>query len=152
MILISHRGNIDGVLGERENTLSYIDEAINAGYHVEIDMRIKEGCPFLGHDAPEYKVALEWLLTRKSKLWIHAKDTEALVYCKENDLNYFFHEKEKQTLISNGLVWTHDLEHATKYSMVPLISVKLSREQMSKFMNCYGLCSDYVGHYKRILG
>ena len=37
MILISHRGNIDGKIVERENHPEYIDEAIALGYDVEID-------------------------------------------------------------------------------------------------------------------
>ena len=37
MKLISHRGNIDGPQPDRENSPNYINEAIEAGYNVEID-------------------------------------------------------------------------------------------------------------------
>ena len=37
MILISHRGNINGCNFEKENTHEYIQQAIDAGFHVEID-------------------------------------------------------------------------------------------------------------------
>ena len=38
MILISHRGNIDGKNPEKENTVAYITEALDKGYHCEIDV------------------------------------------------------------------------------------------------------------------
>ena len=38
MILISHRGNVNGKLPNRENTISYIKEAIAKGFDVEIDI------------------------------------------------------------------------------------------------------------------
>ena len=41
MILISHRGNINGRSFKDENQPTYIDTAISAGYDVEIDILIK---------------------------------------------------------------------------------------------------------------
>ncbi len=62
MILISHRGNIDGVNIERENTISYIQEAINLGYDVEIDVWYKDDNLYLGHDYGSNYIILNWLL------------------------------------------------------------------------------------------
>jgi hypothetical protein len=50
MILISHRGNINGKIVEKENHPDYIDEAINLDYDVEIDIWMIEGILMLGHD------------------------------------------------------------------------------------------------------
>ena len=38
MILIAHRGNVNGLNPERENTVAYIEEALGQGYHCEIDI------------------------------------------------------------------------------------------------------------------
>ena len=38
MKLIAHRGNIDGPNPERENSPEYIEEALKAGYDVEVDV------------------------------------------------------------------------------------------------------------------
>lgn len=151
MILISHRGNINGILKSRENTLSYIEEAIKSGYDVEVDLRTAQGQTFLGHDAPDHPVPLPWLQGRKDRLWIHAKDVGALVFCKENSLRYFFHERDDQTVISNGLFWTHDLGNVTEYSIIPLISDKISVKEFARFKNCYGICSDFVGYYRALI-
>ena len=43
MILISHRGNIDGKIVERENHPDYIDKAISEEFDVEIDVWMIEG-------------------------------------------------------------------------------------------------------------
>ncbi len=37
MIWIAHRGNLEGPNKERENEPSYLKEAIEAGYDVEVD-------------------------------------------------------------------------------------------------------------------
>ena len=51
MIYISHRGNIDHVDKTQENKKYYIQEAIDLGYDVEIDVRKKRnGSLWLGHD------------------------------------------------------------------------------------------------------
>ena len=38
MRFISHRGNINGIIVERENEPSYIQEAIDLGYDVEVEL------------------------------------------------------------------------------------------------------------------
>ena len=67
MILISHRGNINGINKSRENSIEYIYEALNEGYDVEIDVWYKGGEWFLGHDGPENYVVLGFL--KNDKLW-----------------------------------------------------------------------------------
>ena len=37
MIRIAHRGNFAGINRDRENSPDYIEEAIAAGYNVEVD-------------------------------------------------------------------------------------------------------------------
>ena len=45
MILIAHRGNVNGPNPELENTLEYINSAIDAGYECEIEEPGKDiGC------------------------------------------------------------------------------------------------------------
>ena len=73
MILISHRGNTNGKNPEKENTVSYIQQALKKGYHCEIDLCKWDGKHFyLGHDEPGEKVSLQWLGARL--VWCHAKN------------------------------------------------------------------------------
>ena len=65
MILISHRGNINGKNTEKENHPDYIDEAITLGSDVEIDLWSIEGVLLLGHDEPQYGISQHWLNERQ---------------------------------------------------------------------------------------
>ena len=50
MILISHRGNLNGPKPLMENSPAYIEIAIKKNFHVEIDVWIKKNNLYLGHD------------------------------------------------------------------------------------------------------
>ena len=77
MILIAHRGNTTGPNPARENTVAYIQEALDKGYHCEIDICKWDGEKFwLGHDEPTEAVDREWL--KDNNLWCHAKSYNAL--------------------------------------------------------------------------
>ena len=77
MILISHRGNLNGA-SAYENHPEYIQEALNQGFDVEIDVWWIDDTGFwLGHDKPQYLVDEYYL--ENPKLWCHAKNLEALL-------------------------------------------------------------------------
>ena len=155
MIYISHRGNLIGVVPERENSLSYIDECLNAGFHCEIDLRMRNGLPHLGHDYAQYPVSGSWLWQRKDRLWIHVKEYDALVWLTEEsgipEPMYFCHESDRYTLTSNGYIWSHDLKNKmTDKCIVPLLSLEsVYNYNQSGF---YAVCSDFVEECKRISG
>ena len=77
--IISHRGNINGPVPEKENRPSYIDCAIQLGFEVEVDIRYINNEFWLGHDEPQYKIELSWINLRKDKLWFHCKDQESSI-------------------------------------------------------------------------
>ena len=64
MILISHRGNINGKQAEFENRQDYCQDAINAGYHVEMDIWFTDDW-WTGHDGPLYKINSKQLALKK---------------------------------------------------------------------------------------
>lgn len=144
-IFISHRGNLNGVIAERENSPDYIDECLDQGFDCEIDLRMKDGVPHLGHDTPDHPISVTWLYRRINRLWIHVKEYDALIwligYCPE--ATYFCHEGDKYTLVSNGMIWSHDLENKmTEDCVVPL----LSKESVDSYgQNEFGaVCSDFI--------
>ena len=65
MKIISHRGNIEGPNSSTENFPDQINDCINRGYDVEIDLRIIDNIFYLGHDTPDHIVEFEWLLKNK---------------------------------------------------------------------------------------
>lgn len=143
MILISHRGNLTGRVKERENSPDYIQEALDAGFDVEIDVWKSESKWYLGHDKPQYEVSYEFL--RNPRLWCHAKNLEALYdmsFCDEK-IHFFWHQKDDFTLTSKGFIWTYPGQQLTDHS----ICVLPERAEHS-FFSAYGVCSDYIMSYK----
>lgn len=146
MILISHRGNIDGKKPHLENQPEYIENALNLGYDVEIDLWVKDNVLYLGHDEPQYKIDWkEWLDYKTHKLWIHCKNVEAIIWMRENtnDVNYFWHEEDTLTLTSNGYIWAYPGKQPIKGSIA--VMPERSNDDVS---NCIGICSDYINNYK----
>lgn len=145
MILISHRGNISGRVFEKENKPEYIDQAIALGYEVEIDIRKIYGSLWLGHDAAQYEITVEWLTKRFNKLWIHTKNFQALCHLIDLPLRVFYHEKEQHTIIhGTNLIWSHNISEANYKSVIPLLSEKDVEGNKSMINRVYGVCSDYV--------
>lgn len=143
MIKISHRGNLSGRRPEQENRLSYIDQAIVSGFDVEIDLREYEGMLYLGHDKPDHATDLEWLITRADHLWIHTKDFASLSILSGTSLRYFYHESDNHTIISNGLIWCHDINHCDNKCIIPLMSLQ-DIKSCKNINNVAGICSDYI--------
>ena len=147
MIIIAHRGNVDGPNPERENNPDYIDEALSMGYDVEIDLRSKDKQLFLGHDKPQYKITWWWLAKRNDQLWIHCKDLNTLDYLTSHTsgYNYFWHENDAYTLTSKKFIWSNPNMPSTLNTVI--LMPEWSNKDFSKLKvkNCYGICSDYVG-------
>ena len=141
MKLISHRGNINHVDTNRENTKLYIQEAINLGYDVEIDIW-KTDVLYLGHDEPTHPIDLKWLTDRENNLWIHCKNLEALTELIETNLRVFYHQNEDYTIISDKHIWAHNLSNINNKCIIPLLSK--NEIQNWKPTEVYGVCSDYI--------
>ena len=55
MYFISHRGNLNGPNSKKENSINYINNALNQNFEVEIDLWFEKNNFYLGHDSPKYK-------------------------------------------------------------------------------------------------
>lgn len=148
MILISHRGNINGRMESWENEPTYIDLAISKGYDVEVDIWYKDNTLWLGHDKPEYGIDMKWIVSRESKLWIHCKNIDSLVYLKNSkqDLNYFWHQEDDVTITSRGFFWTYPGKQITENSIAVMPEIK----EFDNIETAFGICSDRVEDYKYI--
>jgi hypothetical protein len=149
MILISHRGNTGGRLELYENKPNYIDKTIKEGFNVEVDVwyinteQFGWGL-FLGHDNPQYAVDLSWFIDRMSKLWVHCKNIDSIVFFKEcgYDVNYFWHEEDTITLTSKNYIWAYPGKQPIKDSIA--VMPELFNDDTTK---CLGICSDYISNY-----
>ena len=140
MILISHRGNVNGRKPELENGQRYCQAAIDAGYNVEIDVHFYDGILWTGHDRPQYRVDDDFLL--QEEVWCHAKDIMALRRLLELETHCFFHQNDPVTLTSKGYMWTYPTQPLTEKS----ICVK-PEVQLIALKHSAGICSDVIEKY-----
>ena len=141
MIKIAHRGNRMGPNPEYENSPVHLGAAISDGYDVEVDIWMNDDGVFLGHDGPVYKVDETFLEDIKDEAWFHCKNIEALGYFSNHmpDARYFWHEKDKHTLTSNGYIWTYPGNALTNKSIL----VVNEPMDLSVFKGIHGVCTDY---------
>lgn len=141
MIKISHRGNIYGTNPQRENSLSYINEALAAGFHVEADFWKVGDRLYLGHDFPKYELMGKdfAFLICNERIFLHCKNLQGLHYLLQNQLNvfcdFFAHDKDPWALTNCGFIWTNYGQPVTKNSII------VDLENKGDY-NCFGVCSD----------
>lgn len=146
-ILIAHRGNLYGPEPKKENRPDHIQQALILGFQVEVDvwMGPEPVVLCLGHDGPQYPVSLDFLAD--SRIWVHAKDTEALEYLlTRKDINCFYldHNVPSIVLTSQGYVWT--------YLFAPMSFAIYGNDSTCANIpeqDVLGICSDYVGVIKQ---
>jgi YrbI family 3-deoxy-D-manno-octulosonate 8-phosphate phosphatase len=145
MKIYAHRGNLNGPNPERENNPKYLDEALKAGFCVELDVWFKDGCWFTGHDKPTFIVPLQYLMD--SNKLCHAKD---LATCKELEkydyaIHYFYQDEEMAVHTSEGICLLHEkfVEiYTDSFKINQQIYVDLSPTPQF-FPSAYGLIVDY---------
>lgn len=149
VVLLSHRGNLDGPDPASENAPAHIDRAINAGFKVEVDLRVVERRGgkrlMFGHDGPQYEIDEEWIRVRRDDLLIHLKDFDALKYVARWHLPWHVicHSADPYTITSRGWPWLHDLAlQPSPDTIVPLITL----EQLRSYPHLRavgGVCTDF---------
>jgi hypothetical protein len=147
MILISHRGNIDGPNVENENKPSYISTAIEKGYDCEVDFWFVNNKFVLGHDEPQYEIPIEFIQSYYRKLWIHCKNYDALSKLVEIDrggvyLNYFWHNTDDVIITSQGYMWANPGVYIENSIAV------LPEYKEDNLEGRLGICSDYIINYE----
>ena len=146
MILISHRGNINGPKPDRENDPRYIFDALDKGYNVEVDIWGVEDNLYFGHDEPQYKVHVPFI--DDTRIWCHCKNIDAVTKIRKinskfgYNIHYFWHQSDDITLTSQGHIWAHPGQQQVKDSIAVL--PEIHQDDISV---CKGVCSDYIQNY-----
>lgn len=136
MIIISHRGNLNGIDKKLENNPLHILE-LSKKINVEIDLWFINNELFLGHDDPVHKIDQSFF---NSKMWIHCKNIEAAQFMSEKKWNWFWHDNDKMTITSKGYIWCY-----------PNIFLKNGITVMKNYQKdlplTFGICTDYINKY-----
>lgn len=137
MLIISHRGNVSGPNPSRENSPSFIDEAISNNFIVEVDLWIGTDTVKLGHDFADYDISLGWLMDRRENIIIHAKNLSAVQYLYRKDLHWFYHNNEPVVLTSKGWMWCYPGNY-----LADGITVQFGKPDLN-IPKIHGICTDY---------
>ena len=137
---IAHRGNVNGVRKELENTDQYLKAAYTQGYDVELDIRAKNGILYYGHDECQEVVDLGFI--QQPGIWCHAKDTDALRILLGMRTNCFWHDVDACTLTSYGHIWCFPGVHIqhSKAIWLDLGGIPLP----NNVNGIYGYCGDKI--------
>lgn len=141
MIYISHRGNITGPNPARENSPDYINEALESGFNVEVDVWENSDGTFLGHDEPQYQVSPNFL--KDKRLWCHAKNALALQCLLSIRAHVFWHQTDDYTITSKGWIWAYPGKISNKFAIAVL--PEMHNTDVKPFG---GICSDYIRDYR----
>jgi hypothetical protein len=144
MIIIAHRGLLEGPDSDLENRPETILKTLNIGFHCEIDIWYINDKWWLGHDNPTYNIDYEFL--RTPNLWIHCKNLEALDKLLSTDLEYFWHEEDTVTLTSSNFIWTYPGKPLISKKSIAVMPEKCDYEPI-ELENIFGICTDYPFKY-----
>ena len=143
MILISHRGNINGPDPTNENKPQYITNALNKKYDCEIDVWYKDGKWYLGHDEPTYVVPIDFLL--RDGLWLHCKNLDALSrLVNYSKCNAFWHQTDDYTITTKRYVWAYPGKPGLKGYKCICVMPEWNNQNIDHFA---GVCTDYIENY-----
>ncbi len=143
MIVIAHRGNLEGPSGDLENDPKHVQKAINQGFQAEIDLWYFKKRVWSGHDLPRHRLTWGFLFRNKYHLWCHAKNGEALAWLLNEQFNCFWHQGDAYTLTSDGYIWAYPNVEIPEGARG--IRVAQSQEIVT---GCTGVCTDYPLLYK----
>ena len=147
MIFIAHRGNLFGPQPDKENTISYIDTALQDGFAVEVDVLDynDKGIFTLGHDKAQEEVNVNYI-TQKN-LFAHAKNYKSLTGLLKHGAHCFYHTDEEYVLTSNNIIWCYPgVSYANNDNCVIVLP---EIYPMKPWRSAYGICSDYVANYRK---
>ena len=148
MLIISHRGNLagPGTAPHKENHPESVRHALFLGFDVEVDIWLKNGKYYSGHDKPDYEVNSNFF--NNYKLWIHAKNIEALHSLRGNPLiNLFYHDIDDCVLTSTQKLWVYP--HHKNILTNQSIAVMAERVPGWNLEGCLGVCTDFPTEFKK---
>ena len=152
MILISHRGNMNGPAPDHENHPEIILSAINKKIAVEIDLRWYKNKFYLGHDEAQYEIDSQFLLDNKDWLWVHCKERESFQEAlKLRRLNCFWHDVDDYTMTSFGYVWAYPGKEPVGSLCVAVMPERCWTPEETLKKSFFAVCTDEIDKYSEIL-
>lgn len=145
--LIAYRGNFEGHKPYFINKPEYVDIALQYGYDAMVDVWIRDGEFWLGHDTPRYEVSESFL--ELNGMWCRAMNIETFdkLLQNQNIHSFIVMKDDPQTLTSRNVIWsTNPIEMITN-------TVFFDPDLSDPYEDIpfYGVCSNFVKELKEKL-
>ena len=146
MKIISHRGHENGSDINLSNKPDQIILLFKKKFEIEIDLWAKDDFLYLGHDFPEFKINLDFLMNMKNNLWIHCKNFESLNFLQDykKELNFFWHDTDDYTITSKGYPWIYPNKPLIKNGIEVVLSKEITLERINSKFPLHAICSDFI--------
>lgn len=146
-ILISNRGNTTGMNPLLENSIEYVQKALDAGFHVVVDTwLIGDKHLSLGAELPKSPVDCSFL--KDNNIICRAVNIETLEFLLNNSVHCFINGKDDHILTNGGLIWTAPGKKITPRCIVTMPEWTLPEITMINSVPCAGICSDRIQEIK----
>ena len=152
MLLISHRGNLNGSEPDYENKPEKIVYAIEHKIPVEIDLRYRNKKFYLGHDEPQYEIDAEFLMNHRDWLWVHCKEKDAFQEAlKLRKIHCFWHDNDDYTMTNFGYVWAYPGKEPVGSLCIGVMPEKCWSFEESMNKKFTGICTDFSSKFSELL-
>ena len=146
--LISHRGNIEGIDPERENSLEYVQESLDKGYHCMVDVWLVGGKHVAsGVEGARFPTTIEFL--RNEKIICKARSPEALEFLLRSKVHCFAASSISFSLTNGGLIWVEPGGKVTPRGVLTMPEWTMPDVGAIASLPCAGICSNQIGEVKR---
>ncbi len=151
MLIISHRGNLNGPEGSGDCDRDRVLLALRLGFDVEIDVRCHQRECWVGHDEPLYRLS-ELVVPISARIWFHAKDLESFRQVVSHGRMAFAHAVDAFVpVVNTDAIWVHPnqnenvLFQETKVDDLVLLDVagypRLDQGKLQRFP--FAVCTDW---------
>lgn len=148
--LIAYRGNIQGNKPYFLNKPEYVDIALQYGYDAMVDVWIKDGEYWLGHDNPRYAIPTHFLSTKG--IWCRAMTREALdSMMNEKDIHCFMNGNDPIVLTNRNIMWLNDSTKLFDDMKSDAVYFDPEGAEETMYRNIYAICSNNVRAIREIL-
>jgi hypothetical protein len=146
VIIISHRGNLNGPKPKLENDPASVIGTLDRGLLCEIDVWYIKNKWYLGHDYPKYPVKWNFFISHETNIICHAKNTAALEKLLDRGFHVFMHKSDPMVLTSLG--WVVCMHYAAwpKDRAVVMFPELLSPKLLAA-SKPFAICTDYPVKY-----
>jgi hypothetical protein len=137
MILISLRGNINGIEKNKENKPYTVNQVLKSGMHCWVDVWWKDGEFYLGTFEPTYPVNPSFL--KIYAIWANAMDFTTLLKLTELNSAHRFFYKGEPLITSSGHIITDTIIDGYESS-----TILMTDESSQYSQSLYGIVSNNI--------